>query len=359
MPSARTRTCSASLRLVLGLGAALAMASCAASTDGAATEPSGGPAEASGSETGYPVEIENCGRTLRFDAPPERAVLSYHPVAEMFVGLGLADRAVGRAGYSGAFGDAPPTLPEQEADFERIPVVSDTVYPPTREELLALRPDFLLAYGDFDYGGEQEGVEGLATLDQLADAGVQVYTVACPDPSGNYAGETLDAAYRSLTDLGRIFGVSERADQQVAEMQAQIESVQEQVSGRPPVDTIMYAGGTGPLLLSGGVGINDEILQAAGGRNLFPDDGLYFEASREAVAAQRAEAFVVFAEATDPDGELDPEPAASFLTEAFPEMPASADRRIAVTSYEFTAPGWRSAQTVEDLARQLHPDAFE
>jgi iron complex transport system substrate-binding protein len=40
-------------------------------------------------------------------------------------------------------------------------------------------------------------------------------------------------------------------------------------------------------------------------------------------------------------------------------MQASTDRRYAVTDYTFTAPGWRNAQTVEDLARQLHPDAFK
>ncbi|MGH3927503.1 MAG: hypothetical protein ACRDTJ_00445 [Pseudonocardiaceae bacterium] len=40
-------------------------------------------------------------------------------------------------------------------------------------------------------------------------------------------------------------------------------------------------------------------------------------------------------------------------------MKASQDRRFAVTDYVFTSPGWRVAQTVEDLARHLHPEALQ
>ncbi len=302
---------------------------------------------------GYPVEIENCGRTLRFEEPPRRAVLSYHPVAEMFVGLGLADHAVGRAGFSGE----PPLLPEQAEDFAKIPVVSDSVYPPPREQLLALRPDFLLAYGDFDHGAGS--AQGLATLEQLERAGVRVYSVTCPDPTGNYAGESLEATYRSILDLGRIFGVEDRARERVEQMRQQIADVRARVEGLPPVEVIMYAGGEGPLDLSGGVGINNELLEAAGGANLFSEEGLYFQASLEAVAEEDPEAFVIFGDLAGPNGELEATEASDFLFETFPNMRASQDRRVVLTAFVYTAPGWRNAQTVEDLARQLHPEAFE
>jgi len=333
--------------------AALSLAACGGTQTAA---PVAGPPGAA--PAGYPVTIENCGRTLTFEAPPNRAVLSYHPIAEMFVGLGLADRAVGRAGYQGAFPE-PSVLPEQAADFATIPVVSDELYPPPREQLLALRPDFLLAYGDFDYGGEHEGADGLATLEELDQAGVQVYSVTCPDPTGNYAGETLDAGYRSILDLGTIFGVRDRAEQRVQQMREQIADVQQRVADQPPVDVIMYSGGTGPLDLAGGVGINSELLEAAGGRNLFDEEGLYFQASLEAVAAKNADAFVIFADASTPEGELDTSAAADFLFKTFPRMQASRDRRIVETAFEYTTPGWRNADTVEDLARQLHPTAFQ
>lgn len=130
---------------------------------------SGASAQAGGDS--YPVTIDNCGHTLTFDETPSRAVLPYQPIAEMFVGLGLADRAVGKVGYRGGLEEASAVLPEQAEDFAGIPDVSDTSFPPPKEQMLALRPDFLLAYGNFDYGGEHAGAEGLATREELETAG--------------------------------------------------------------------------------------------------------------------------------------------------------------------------------------------
>lgn len=312
------------------------------------------------SAEGFPVTVQNCGRTLTFDQPPSRAVLPYHPMAEIFVGLGLADRAIGRTGYTGGLTE-PPTLPEQAADFERIPVVSDDNYPPPKEQMLSLRPDFLFAYGDFDYGGKHQGAEGLATLEELGAAGVQVYTVVCPDESGGYTNENLQALYRSILDLGKIFGVGDRAERRVAEMQAQIADVSQKVSGEPTAKVIAYYGGEGPLsLVGGGSALFTQILEAVGGENMFAEaSGYDLQASLETVAGKQADAFVVFADYEDATDTLDGTAEAQFLFSTFPNMPASKDRRVAVTDFTFTSPGWRVAQTVEDIARQLHPDAFK
>ncbi len=79
------------------------------------------------------------------------------------------------------------------------------------------------------------------------------------------------------------------------------------------------------------------------GENVFADRESFFQAGLEAVAAE----------------DVDATKEADFLFETFPNLDASRDRRFAVTTYELTAHGWRNAQTVEDLARQLHPEAFE
>lgn len=320
---------------------------------GGGAQPGGGQ---SGTAPGYPVTIENCGQTLTFQRPPSRAVLSYHPIAEMFVGLGLADRAIGRAGYQGAY-EQPPLLPEQAEEFKGIPVVSRTSYPPPREELLSLRPDFLLAYGDFDYGGEHAGTQGLASLEELDAVGIDVYTVVCPR-EGAYDTGTLADTYRSILDLGKIFGVEDRARQQVGEMKRQIADVRARVADEPPVDVIAYAGGEGPLNILGGRSIYSQLIEAAGARNVFPDAPGYYQASREVVAASGADAFVIAANSTNSTGQLDASTEARVLSATFPNMNAGKQRRFAVTSFDYLTQGWRNAQTVEDLARQLHPRAF-
>ncbi len=334
----------------------MVLAACGGGGAGGASTGTGGGASAEG----FPVTIQNCGHTLTFDRPPSRAVLPYHPMAEIFVGLGLADRAIGRVGFSGGLKEAP-ILPEQAADFARSPVVSDSFFPPPKEKMLSLRSDFLLAYGDFDYGGKHAGAEGLATLEELGAAGVKVYTVVCPDEAGEFTNENLEATYRTILDLGKIFGVSDRAERRVAEMKAQIADVAQKVRGEPVAKVIAYSSGEGPLSLNGGrATIITQIIEAAGGENVFAEPNKYtVEASLETVAAKQADAFLIFTNSEEPTDTPDGTKEAQFLFSAFPNMQASKDRRAIVTDYTFTSPGWRTAQTVEDFARQLHPDAFK
>ncbi|OLT16960.1 hypothetical protein BJF78_13510 [Pseudonocardia sp. CNS-139] len=296
---------------------ALAAAACASP---AAVDAGGAPAApTAGSYT--PVDLENCGRSLHFDAPPSRVMLPYHPMAEMFVGLGLADRAIGRTGYSGAWAPDPPILPEMEADFARIPVVSDTAYPPPREQLLALRPDFLFLYGDFDLGGEGAGADGLATLEDLERAGVQVYLTTCPDPTGNYGGENLEATFRTFEDLGRIFGVEDRGagagGGRCARDRGRAEPGRGRAAGRHRDVRRRYRPDR-PVRRH-----RHQRRDPGGGRrrNLFPDGGLYFQASLEAVAATAPQAWWIFANAARPDGTLDPTTATDFLFPTFPQRP--------------------------------------
>ncbi|MGH8931886.1 MAG: ABC transporter substrate-binding protein [Egibacteraceae bacterium] len=305
----------------------------------------------------YPVTVENCGHTLTFNEAPSRAVLPYQPIAEMFVGLGLADRAVGKVGYRGGLSEEAAVLPEQAEDFAGIPDVSDTSFPPPKEQMLALRPDFLLAYGDFDYGGEHAGAEGLATREQLKAAGAEVYTVVCPGDFSTQ--ESLAAAYRSILDLGTIFNVSERAEARVAQMQQQIADVEAKVGNEQAVKVLAYTGGTGPIQTLGGIGINNELIEAAGGENVFAEAEAYFQAPLEEVAATDPDVFLIWADSEEATPRLDGSDEATFLFETFPNLVASRDRRVVVTDWVYTNPGWRVAQTVEDLARQFHPEAFD
>ncbi len=249
-----------------------------------------------------------------------------------------------------------PPLPEQAADFEAIPDVSD-FYPPPREEMLALRPDFVLVYGDFDYDASQS----LATREQLKTAGAEVYELACPE--NDYSGENLDAVYRTILDLGTIFGVSDRAQARVEQMRQQIADVQAKVSDEPPVKVLYYYGGTGPIGTRGGVGIIDEVIEAAGGENVFAaEQSLYLRVPREEVAATAPDVFIVIAETPSegpPTETLDASEPFEFLYQTFPLLPASVNRRgIVFDDIRMGSAGWRVAQTIEDLARQLHPDAF-
>ena len=287
-------------------------------------------------------------------------MLTYHPLLETFVGLGLGECAIGRAlgRTEGSQHYVLPPPARMAAAIERIPVVSQNFFPPPREQLLALRPDFLLAYGEHDYGDTNEG---LATLQELEDAGVQAYAVVRPGTKGvgKYDQESLSDTYRTILDLGQIFGVSGLAQRRVARMQRQIDVVRRRLSGRPPVKVLACYPGRGEIEVAGG-GIVSELLAAAGGENVFAAAPCFLDRSTAQVAANPVDAFVIFADATAArTGTLDGTIHAEFLFDTFPSMPASEQRRAVVTADQYLSPGgWRNASGVELLARRLHPTAF-
>jgi iron complex transport system substrate-binding protein len=143
-------------------------------------------------------------------------------------------------------------------------------------------------------------------------------------------------------------------------MKAQIAEVAQKVRDQPVVKVIAYGGGQGPLNLDGGQAtLTTQIIEAAGGENVFADQKRFFTASLEAVAAKQADVFVIYAYSKDATDTLDGTKEAQFLFTTFPNMQTSKDRRVIVSDYMFTSSGWRNARTVEDFARQLHPDVFK
>ena len=68
---------------------------------------------------GYPVTLENCGRTVTVKAPPQRAVSINQPASELLLALGLADRMAGTASWSDG------VRPDLAADNAKVPVLVD------------------------------------------------------------------------------------------------------------------------------------------------------------------------------------------------------------------------------------------
>lgn len=301
--------------------------------------PSGAPAPASY----QPVTVQSCGETLTFDAPPSRVVSTGQEATEILLTLGLADRIVG---VSRTYNALPAEL---EADFAQVPQLAGEESAP-REVTLAARPDFVVApYVDFDF----DAAEGLATEEDLAATGAQIFglRVNC---TGTPAASTLEDTYADLLDLGRIFGVSERAEQIVTEMRATVSDVQSKIAGRPPVSVLAYANGEGPLGVSG-AGLGNDLIRLAGGRNVFADLAEGFgQVTIEAAAQRDPEAFVV----NFYEGGPSAQEKIDLLTRVLPNSPAAKERRAVGIDDAALNEGVRNADAVAALARALHPDAF-
>jgi len=308
-------------------------------------EASAAPAAAT-EQTQYPVTIENCGRTLTFDAPPQRVLATWQNTGEIMLALGLEDKLVGVY-----FGQPYAALPEYEGRYD-----SFNIFPqrqlPSRELIVSAEADFVFAaYPTFDFSAEN----GLVTAEEFLEAGANVYglTDQCIDNPQTFS---LDNLYQDILNIGIIFDVQAEAQALVADMQGRIAAVQERVSGREPVDVIMVDRGNGPIGVWGR-GYESVLIELAGGRNLYGDaDGSYIEVGIEAFATQDPDLLIVY-DYEDAEGVPDEAEYAAFLFETFPNMRPSQEQRYATIGAE-TNTGIRAPLAVERLARQFHPEAF-
>jgi iron complex transport system substrate-binding protein len=287
--------------------------------------------------------VQDCGRSLTFNAPPRRVVTYYHLALEMMIALGLQSKVVGREGFSES-----PRLPQQEAAFRSIPEIVPGPYPPAREQVLAKAPDFVFV-ADPVY--ELDRDRGYADRAQLEAGGATVYVTAARCNDDRPA--TVRDVYTDLTNLGRIFGVAGRAEALIKQIQTRIEATSAKVSGRTPKRIMVYSAGTGPLSVL--TGRYFELPKFAGGRNVFADEpGTDAEVSREQVVQANPEVFVVDNYQPGPSAEQKRD----FLFKTFPTTDAAKNRSWVTIDNIEAAPGIRNADTVEVLARALHPEAF-
>lgn len=293
------------------------------------------------------VTIENCGRTVEIPSTPT-AVVGLHPSqTELLLRLGLADHLVGQAQATAQ------ELPDDVAGLAAdVPVIGGDT-PPSREELLAVQPDFVYSPTTYEFTAEQ----GFASVEQLTQAGVAAYTATGGCFDRRMEG-TVDDLFTDLKNLGTIFHVEGEADDLIASSRAELAAVDAAIDGRDRLRVAqVFVEGT--TLTAIGAGIEYDILHRAGADNVFtPDDPAFAdffaaEITPESLAAEAPDA-LVFA-VSDPAHES---AVRAYLTATFPDMPAVRDGRLIAVSATDMFPGTLgNVSAVRQIAEGLYPDA--
>jgi iron complex transport system substrate-binding protein len=143
---------------------------------------------AQGALQGFPVTVlDDAGRELTFDAPPQRVVLlSYQPIADL-AALGIVPIAVRE------YGDVLARDPRNYGELAETFTVLDTNTPDILETLAALQPDFIIG----DLGGDLSALESIAPV---------YIEVAGAEPL-----ETVEDYTRYVEDFGIIFNKQDEA----------------------------------------------------------------------------------------------------------------------------------------------------
>ncbi|MEU1123518.1 ABC transporter substrate-binding protein [Streptomyces sp. NPDC005899] len=219
-----------------------------------------------GGGSGYPVTLENCGRTVTVRQAPARAVSLDQGSTEILLSLGLGDRLAGTATWTD------PVLQGLEKANAGVPRIAENR--PSSEKVLDREPDFVSASFESTLG---KG--GVAPREQFEELGVPTYVspadCAAKDNSGSGDGSrtkplTMDSVYTEVHDLARIFGVQERGDELVADLRERIGAATADIDASRTTLLYWFANSEAPYL-AGCCGAPGIITGELGARNVFDD----------------------------------------------------------------------------------------
>lgn len=290
------------------------------------------------SSAGFPVDVRNCGRTLHFDKPPARIVSGWSTSTELLIELGVADKIVGQ--YNTTSGTP---SPKHAAAVKKVPVLAENA--PTREALLAARPDLIWADGDYLFDGQQ-----LPTIADLNAQGIQVMIL-----SGFCTGDATAAKVRDVTTdlsaLGTILGLRDRADQIQGDIEERLNQIAERIKSKDPVPVAMISTFNGTIYTYDGV--YTDIARLAGATNIYAGTlpaGKYFaEVSREDITKKNPSTLIYLLSGTE-----NPDTAADNVKTMFPTLDAVKQNRVIVLP-QSNSTNLNGVDGVVSLTAALHP----
>jgi iron complex transport system substrate-binding protein len=267
---------------------------------------------------------DEAGRTVRIPQPVRRIVSLAPSLTETIYDLGLQDRLVGDTDYC----DYPP-------DAKTKTKVGGAINP-SLEQIAALHPDLVLV---------TKGLNRLETVHSLDTLGISSYAT---DP------HTVDGIITSSRNLADVLGVPEAGAAVAANMQHHLADLQERIGSLAP-KRVLFAVWTEPLISIGKDTFIADALRHAGAVSIVDSSQDWPQVSLEEVARLQPD-FLVFAASHSETIPHDVEALAGLP--AWKTLDAVRNRKYAVISDAVNRPAPRIVTAIEDLAHQLHPEAF-
>jgi iron complex transport system substrate-binding protein len=267
--------------------------------------------------------VIGCGAPRITTPASIRRIISLAPsVTETLFALGAGDEVVGVSQYC-----------DYPSKVRQLPKVGSFLRP-NLEAIVALKPTLVI---------------GLLTSSDLREIralqAIGITTLMVDDGS-------VAAIEASIGKIGNAVGQSAAARSLIARIQSRINGIQERLAGVQPRKALMLVGHQ-PLVAVGPGTYLDELLTLARTRNIADFAAQSWpRLSLEYIVASRPEVILDGQMGTDP---LSP---AQFWAR-FPSIPAVREQRVFGYPEDPTLhPGPRVAQTLELLARLIHPEAF-
>ncbi len=266
---------------------------------------------------------DEAGRRVQLPLRIDRIVSLAPNLTEIVFAVGAGDRLVGRTRYC-----------DYPAAARQVAEVGDTMTP-SIERIIALKPQIVL----ISTASQLE-----AFTRQLNDQQIAVYVT---NP------QSLEGVFRSIQNLGDLFGQHDQAAKLVADSRRRADAVEAAVKQVKPVKVFYQVSGE-PLYTIGRDAYLTDLVRRAGGISVTADvPGAFPRFSDESALAARPEAIIL-----PSGGSMGT--ANSTVAAALRNSPAALNNRVyKINDDHLARPGPRLVDGLEEMARALHPEAFK
>ena len=229
-----------------------------------------------------PVTIKNMDNDLVFESAPEKVVVLSYDTAEILAALGLEDKVIGLAEADSSINDV---LPEYRDNVSKMPLIeglSNGV--PSLETVLAMNPDFV-------YGASYSFMEQNAgKASDYLDSGINVY-----GSTGTYSDvPTIEDTYTDIENLGKIFGVEDRAQALVSDLKSRVDAITSNTDPNSKLTVFVYDSEEDAPYTAGGTSLENELIELAGGTNIYKDlDSDFTSVAWEDVIAKNPDVILI------------------------------------------------------------------
>lgn len=272
------------------------------------------------------MAFQNGSRVVIFDQQPSRILALGLGASELLIELGLNDLVVGRTSEW----SAEQSLPKYALALSKIPMIdySDILKVETQND----GPDF--AYGYFDSSTPEPPF-------------VKTYHLLATNKE-QFFGE--------VRDLAKLFRIETRADNFINDLDSRLLALSARLSEADPVKILVVKDlGDGSITTSG-LDFTSELLRLAGGQNVLANQYHDDKLNINDAAALNPDYILVVDDGRIPLSEkisdIKDDPVLSNLK-------AVSDDRLLTLQEAYLQPGPRIADSVELLARKLHPSLVD
>jgi iron complex transport system substrate-binding protein len=267
---------------------------------------------------------DELGRHVTLPDEPHRVVCLSPSLTETVYALGRGEIVVGVTDFT----DYPP-------EARRKPSVGG-LDDASLEKIVSLRPDMVLAMGEIN---REE------TVNELEHVGIPVYVVA---PQG------LQGIMASIQHVGDALNRSGDAVRLLHRLDEQRMAVAARVKGlpRPKVLVVVWYD---PVITAGNKSFINDLISAAGGESITADmDQAWPEISLEEVVRRSPDCLLLVRGARGMITEVELKAHAGW-----DQLPALRDNHVLYVDERFIHPSPMAFDALQQLAKELHPEAFE